>query len=146
MEALREKVGQHLGYSDWLHVSRDRVRRFAEVTGDRQWIHLDGQRAASGRFGAPVAHGYLILALISPLLPQILPPTKGIRVNVGCDKVRFFAPVPVGAHIRLGATLISVQRAPGGSQAALAVVFTVRERQLPVCAARVLLRCFDDPT
>jgi acyl dehydratase len=88
--------------SDWMLVSQDRVDRFADATDDRQWIHVDPQRAsADSPYGAPVAHGFLTLSLLSPLLRGAVPP-EGLRmsVNYGLDRVRFIAPVVVGSRIR----------------------------------------------
>jgi acyl dehydratase len=145
VEELLGRVGAHLGYTGWTRLTRERVAAFADATDDHQWIHLDERRAAATRFGGPIVHGYLLLSLVSPLLERLLPRRAGgIRVNYGCDRVRFLTPVPVGAHVRLGATVRSVQPVRGGVQAALTVVVSVRGRQAPAVVARVILRGYDD--
>jgi acyl dehydratase len=137
-------VDRHLGYSDWTQVTDERVKQFADVTGDHQWIHFDSSRTTESRFGVPIVHGYLILALTSSMLRQVLPKgTSGMRVNYGCDRVRFFTPVPVGAYVRLGATVRSVKPVRGGAQVSLSVVVTVREQRVPACVARVILLTYD---
>src|SRR5687767_1562817 len=91
IEGLKPLVGQHLGYSDWLEVTQDRVNLFADATGDHQWIHVDPERAArESPFGGPIAHGYLTLSLAPVLLPQVLR-VEGISmgVNYGLNKLRF---------------------------------------------------------
>ena len=94
---LLKAVGRHLGTSDWLEITQDRIDKFAEATGDHQWIHVDPERAKAGPFGACIAHGYLTQSLVNLFLPQIVE-VHGISmgVNYGADRVRFPAPVPVG--------------------------------------------------
>src|ERR1700691_4231470 len=114
-EDLEGKVGSHLGYSNWHTVSEEQVDLFAEATGDRQWIHVDPERAKSGPFGTTVAHGYLTLSLLAALLEEVLE-VKGVRsvVNYGLNALRFPSPVPVGSRLRLGVTLTSVDVFDGG--------------------------------
>lgn len=142
-EGLRALVGQHLGYSDWLEITQERVNRFADATGDHQWIHLDPKRAASGPFGGPIAHGYLTLSLLPTFLPQILD-IRGFSmgVNYGCNKVRFPSPVPVGARLRCGATLGAVADVPGGVQLTVSLTFETEGSEKPACVAEVLLRSY----
>src|SRR4029079_15901962 len=89
LDELTSLVGRHLGYSDWVEITQDQVNRFADATGDHQWIHVDVERAKAGPFGGPIAHGYLTLSLAPGLLPQIME-VSGISmgVNYGCNKVR----------------------------------------------------------
>jgi len=103
-------VGTHLGYSDYLEITQERVNQFAEATGDHQWIHVDVERAEQGPFGGPIAHGYLTLSLGPKLLHDIVA-WQNIRmgVNYGLGKVRFPSPVPVGSRLRLGATLAEAE-------------------------------------
>src|SRR5499427_3525152 len=98
IDGLKAKVGEHLGYSDWVEITQDQVNRFADATGDHQWIHVDVERARAGPFGGPIAHGYLTLSLAPALLPEILS-VEGISmgVNYGLNKLRFPSPVPVGS-------------------------------------------------
>jgi acyl dehydratase len=143
VDGLRERVGEHLGYSDWLEVRQERINQFADATDDHQWIHVDVERAKSGPFGAPIAHGFLTLSLLITLWGQVVE-LRGIAmaVNYGLNKVRFPAPVPVGSRIRLGATLASVTDVAGGVEA---VVDTVIERdgsEKPVCVAQVVHRYY----
>jgi len=113
---LRARVGQELGVSDWLTVDQSRIDQFAECTGDRQWIHVDVERARrESPFGAPVAHGYLTLSLLAPTALEILVRPAGITqaFNYGLDRVRFIAPVKVGSRIRNRIKLVSVDEKPG---------------------------------
>src|SRR2546430_12090417 len=107
---LAGAVGEHLGYSDWLTVTQERVDRFADATDDHQWIHVDPERARSGPFGRTIAHGYLSLSLVPALLAECLQVT-GTRmgVNYGVNKVRFTAPVPVGERVQLAARINDVK-------------------------------------
>ena len=99
MSALRELVGVELGPTSWLEVTQDRIDAFAAATDDPQWIHTDPERAAAGPFGSTIAHGFLTLSLCVPMLYEALPPTGGMVVNYGANKVRFPAPVPAGSRI-----------------------------------------------
>lgn len=140
---LSAAVGSHLGYSDWWEISQERVNTFADATDDHQWIHVDPERAAAGPFGGPIAHGYLTLSLAVPLVSQIVA-VGGVRmgINYGTNKVRFPAPVPVGAKLRAGATLAAIDEIDGGVQATLDVVFEVEGGTKPVCAAQVIYRYY----
>ena len=111
---LKELVGTHLGYSEWMEITQERVNTFADATGDHQWFHIDPERAKDGPFGGTIAHGYLTLSLGPALMPTIATVT-GVRmgVNYGMDKVRFVSPVPVGANLRLGAEPTKVDHLPG---------------------------------
>src|SRR5438067_4358519 len=116
-EELKSKVGDHLGYSDWHEVTQERVNRFAEATGDHQWIHVDPERAKAGPFGGPIAHGYLTLSLGPCFLPKMWHVDGfSMGVNYGCEKVRFPSPVPVGGRLRCGATVDGVDDVAGGVQ------------------------------
>ena len=116
-DELKAKVGEHLGYSSYLEVTQEQVNLFADATGDHQWIHVDPERAKSGPFGGPIAHGYLTLSLAPSLIPEIVQVHGfSMAVNYGCEKVRFPAPVPVGAKLRAGAELVGVDDVTGGVQ------------------------------
>ena len=114
-DELRGLIGQHLGYSDWVEITQDRVNQFADATGDHQWIHVDVERAKAGPFGGPIAHGYLTLSLGPMLAPQIYT-MKGFSmgVNYGAEKIRFPAPVPVDSKVRARAEVVSVDEVGGG--------------------------------
>ena len=106
---LKAAVGEHLGYSEYIEISQERVNQFAEATGDFQWIHVDVERAKSGPFGGPIAHGYLTLSLGPMLYPTVVR-IEGFSmgVNYGANKVRFPSPVPVGSKVRLGVKVLEV--------------------------------------
>ena len=115
-EELLNAAGQHLGYSDWVEITQERIDKFAEATGDHQWIHTDPERAKAGPFGKTIAHGYLTQSMVSLFVPQIVE-VRGIlmAINYGTDRVRFPAAVPVGSKIRGGAELISAEAVKGGA-------------------------------
>jgi len=110
VEELAAAQGQHLGHSPWYPVSQEAITLFAEATGDRQWIHVDPERAATGPFGRTVAHGYYLLGVLPALLGDVFTIERvGSVVNTGVDALRFLRPVPVGALIRVGARLAEVK-------------------------------------
>lgn len=97
-----------LGASEWFRIDQQRISDFAEATEDRQWIHIDPERAKESRFGTTIAHGYLLIALLPRLLSEIFVVSDAeMLVNYGLDKVRFIAPVPSGSEIRLEARIAS---------------------------------------
>src|SRR5438105_3873592 len=142
-EELQSKVGDHLGYSDWHEVTQERVNQFAEATGDHQWIHVDPERAKSGPFGGPIAHGYLTLSLAPYLLPLTFQ-VSGISmgVNYGLNKLRFPSPVPVGKRLRVGAAIASVEEIAGGAQVTLDLTFEVEGADKPACVAQAVYRYY----
>ena len=110
-------VGKELGVSSWVTVDQSRIDQFAECSGDRQWIHVDVERATrESPYRAPIAHGYLTLSLVAPLQKEIgaVPTDAGAAFNYGLDKVRFLAPVKAGARVRLRVALIDVEKKGGG--------------------------------
>ena len=141
---LKTLVGEHLGYSPYVEITQEQVNTFAEATGDHQWIHVDVEKAKEGPFGGPIAHGYLTLSLGPMLAPQVFT-VSGISmgVNYGTEKVRFPAPVPVGARVRLGATLLAVDDVPGGAQVTQEFVFEVEGASKPSCVAQVVFRYYE---
>ncbi|HLT69431.1 MAG TPA: MaoC family dehydratase [Acidimicrobiales bacterium] len=145
IDGLKALVGQHLGYSDWMEITQERVNQFADATGDHQWIHVDPERAeAESPFGGPIAHGYLTLSLGPRLVPQVLR-VEGIKmgVNYGCDKVRFPSPVPVGSRLRVGVEVLEVTDVPGGVQAKVRFTFECEGAEKPACVAENLLRYYE---
>src|SRR5215470_17641304 len=103
MATASEFVGYELGVSEWLAVDQDRIDRFAACTGDRQWIHVDVERARrESPFGGPIAHGYLSLSLVAAMVMElgVIPPDAATGLNYGLDRVRFIAPVKAGARVR----------------------------------------------
>ncbi len=144
IEDLTSRVGDHLGYSDYVEISQERVNQFAEATGDHQWIHIDVERAKKeSPFGGPIAHGYLTLSL-GPMLGPLVYAVSGVKmgVNYGANKVRFMAPVPVGARVRLGAKLLSVDEIAGGVQTTFEYTFECEGASKPSCVAEVIFRMY----
>lgn len=141
--ALAERVGEHLGHSRWREITQEQVNRFADTTGDHQWIHEDVERARAGPFGGTIAHGYLTLSLMPMLLWEILD-VEGAStiINYGLNRVRFPAPVPVGAKLRLGAELVAVEDVHGGLQVTLRGTIEVEGSAKPGCVAEMLLRYY----
>ncbi|MET0495937.1 MAG: MaoC family dehydratase [Actinoplanes sp.] len=142
LEELKKLSGQDLGRTGWLEITQDRVDRFADATGDHQWIHVDPERAAAGPFGGPIAHGYLTLSLVIPLFTELLE-IRGtaMGVNYGLEKVRFPNPVRVGSRIRLAATVAEVSDvAPGCVQLVLDFVVEIDGERKPACVARPVYR------
>ena len=117
MTTAPQFIGQELGISAWVGVDQDRIDRFADCTGDRQWIHVDVERATrESPFGGPIAHGYLSLSLVAAMVMElgVIPPDAATGLNYGLDKVRFIAPVKAGARVRCRARLASVEPQNGG--------------------------------
>ena len=142
LDALRDAVGTHLGWTDWLEITQERVDLFAEATGDHQWIHVDVARAnAESPFGGPIAHGYLTLSLSNLFLPQLIAvPAASAGVNYGTGKVRFPSPVPVGSRVRGGAELAAVEEIPGGLQTTITITIEVEGSAKPACVIESLSR------
>lgn len=143
VDELKAAVGQHLGYSDYLEISQERVDQFADATGDHQWIHVDVERAKSGPFGGPIAHGYLTLSLGPMLYPTVVR-VEGFSmgVNYGANKVRFPSPVPVGSRLRLGVKLLDVEDVAGGVQMTMEFTFECEGAAKPSCVAEIIFRSF----
>jgi acyl dehydratase len=135
-------VGQEVAVSDWVTVTQEQVNRFAEATGDHQWIHVDVERARTGPFGAPIAHGFLTLSLLPLFFDTAFEIGQpGMGVNYGLNKVRFTAPVPVGSRLRGRMTLLSATRIEGdGLQMAWNVAVEREGSDKPVCVAESLAR------
>jgi len=134
-------IGRELGPSPWIEVSQERIDTFADATGDHQWIHVDPARAAAGPFGGTIAHGMLTLSLLIPLWSELLDVREvRTKVNYGLGKVRFPAPVPAGAKIRLHATVAAVDEIPGGVQLTVDAVVEADGASKPVCVAQPIVR------
>ncbi|MBS7806676.1 MaoC family dehydratase [Variovorax sp. PCZ-1] len=139
-------VGQEVAVSEWTLITQEQVQKFAEATGDFQWIHVDVERAKAGPFGAPIAHGFLTLSLIAKFFDETLQidePSMG--VNYGLNKVRFMAPVPVGSRLRARLKLLATEPVggPGGSTGVQMTWEVKIEREgsdKPVCVAESLAR------
>jgi acyl dehydratase len=140
-EALHDAVGTHLGYSDWVEITQERIDQFADATGDHQWIHVDPERARSGPFGTTIAHGYLTLSITNLFLPAMLRvPAAKLGLNYGANKVRFPAPVPVGSRIRMGAEIIDVEDVRGGVQVTTRNTVEIDGGEKPACVVEALSR------
>lgn len=143
---LHRLVGAELGPSPWLEVTQQMVDDFANATLDRQWIHLDRERAARGPFGTTVAHGFLVLSLGPHLLREILdlsPLQAGI--NYGVNRVRFPAPTPVGARLRLKILIREVAALPDGGRVTMEYTFEREGGERPVCVAEMVSQLMFTP-
>ncbi len=144
-DELSGAIGEELGTSDWLTIDQERVDRFADATGDHQWIHVDVERAASGPFGGTIAHGYLTLSLIPMLGAQVFTlETPGAKLNYGVNKVRFPAPLLVGSRVRSTVTVKEVTDLPSGKQLVLSHTLSVESpdgepQDRPACVAETVV-------
>ncbi|HLJ07488.1 MAG TPA: MaoC family dehydratase [Acidimicrobiia bacterium] len=137
-------IGKHLGQSEWHTIDQDQINRFADATGDHQWIHVDVERAKSGPFGTTIGHGYLTLSLVPIFVFQLLK-VEGAKlaVNYGLNKVRFPAPVPAGSRVRMGAEVAAVEPVGGGVQVTLSASFEIEGQSKPACVADILFRYYE---
>ena len=141
---LKNAIGQQLGTSDWLEIKQDRIDKFADATGDHQWIHVDPKRAREGPFGACIAHGYLTQSLVNFFLPQIME-VQGVSmgVNYGADRLRFPAPVPVGSRVRGSAELLEAEDTKdGGVQTKVRVTVEIEGKDRPGCVIDTISRFY----
>ena len=140
---LPSLTGRDLGTSEYRTITQEQINTFADATDDHQWIHVDPERAASGPFGAPIAHGYLTLSLAVAFWTELLDVTGvGTKVNYGLDKVRFVSPVKVGSRIRMSAVIASVEEVPGGYQLTVDQVIEIEGGTKPAVVARGLYRFY----
>jgi acyl dehydratase len=143
VDGFQELAGKQIGYSEWLTITQEQVDQFADATHDHQWIHVDPERAKTGPFGGAIAHGYLTLSLAPALLSGMLRvDAMKFGVNYGANKVRFPSPVPVGADVRMGVTVASVEDVEGGVQVTYDLVLEVRDAPKPACVAQVVYRYY----
>jgi len=145
IEDLRASIGREAGVSEWLTVTQDLIDRFAELTGDSQWIHVDTKRARrDSPYRATVAHGFLTVALLSGLVRQAvaLDIDSKLRVNYGFNRLRFPAPVPSGSRIRARVTPNAVREIEGGIEIAWGIVVEVENQLKPALAADWLVRAY----
>lgn len=140
--------GTALGPTEWLLIDQARVNSFAEVTGDHQWIHVDTERAKDGPFGGTIAHGYLTMSLVNYFLPQLIE-VRGFAhaVNVGADRLRFLAPVKVGARIRGVGEIVTVEEIKGAIQSVVRVTVEIegpngQPTDKPACVVDTISRYF----
>lgn len=146
-EQLQAAAGTSLGATDWLLIEQERVNSFAEATGDHQWIHVDPVRAAGGPFGGCIAHGYLTLSLVNFFLPQLMRVDNLLMgVNYGCDRVRFPAPVRVGARVRGVGEITAVEAlANGALQVVVRVTVEIEGSDRPGCVVDTISRYTFNP-
>ncbi len=140
---LAAHVGEEIALSDWVEIDQQRIDRFAEATGDHQWIHVDAARAAEGPFGATVAHGFLTLSLL-PLLSQQAFAIDDVRmgINYGLNRVRFPNPVRVNSRLRGRFKLIGYEPLEGGAQLTVEVTMEIEGADKPACVAQSVSRRF----
>ena len=141
---LRERVGQEIGVSDWIMIDQQRIAAFADTTNDHQWIHLDEARAkAETPFGGTIAHGFLTLSLLSPLMRSALT-VGGLRmtINYGLNRVRFVSPVPAGSRVRARVMLGALSDLDDAVQATWNVTVEIEGQDRPVLVAEWLARYY----
>jgi acyl dehydratase len=139
---LPAHAGAHLGFTPWREMTQDEVDRFADLTGDHNFIHVDPERAAQTPFGGTIAHGFFGLSLVAVAAQQIEVTDAGTSVNYGLDKVRFPSPLPVGAQWRSGAEIVEVTEINGGMQAKVRATVEVQGAERPSVAAECIVRFY----
>ena len=141
LAAMHDLIGHELGTSDWLLIDQARIDRFAQATGDLQWIHTDPARAVTGPFGATVAHGFLTLSLV-PVLSETAFAVDDVRmgVNYGLNRVRFAAPLRVGSRVRGHFKLLTFEALEGGAQMTVQVTIELESSAKPACVAETVSR------
>lgn len=142
IEELKAAAGTEIGTSEWCEIDQERIDRFADVTEDFNFIHVDPERAAQTPFGGTIAHGLLTLSLGPKLMYELLDFGGAVGVNYGYGKVRFPAPVKSGSRLRMTATLAAVEDVPGGAQMTIEQRFECEGVEKPVCVAEHLVRIF----
>ena len=145
LDALRDFVGREIAVTDWLAATQDRIRKFAEATEDRQWIHLDRDRARQeSPYRTTIAHGFLTLSMLSHFSQQALQIRNGVRmaVNYGLNRVRFPAPVRADSKIRGRFTLQSLADVSNAREAVFAVVVEDENQGKPCCVAEWVVRYY----
>jgi acyl dehydratase len=139
-EEIEAAAGQEIGAGEWVEITQERVDRFADATGDHQWIHVDVERAKEGPFGGTVAHGYLTLSLLPWLGAQVFTlDTPGAKLNYGLNKVRFPNPVLVGSRVRARVSVKAVTDIPAGKQLTMGYVVEIEGQDKPACVAETVV-------
>ncbi len=138
-DEIAAAAGTELGVSSWIEINQDRIDMFADATGDRQWIHVDAERAAEGPFGTTIAHGYLTLSLLPFLGAQVFAFAGDLaRVNYGLNRVRFMAPVRVGSRVRIRVEVLEVTDIEKGQQVTLQHTVEIEGGEKPACIAEAV--------
>ena len=139
-EEIESATGEEVGTTEWAEITQEAVDKFADATGDHQWIHVDPERAKDGPFGGTIAHGYLTLSLIPWLSAQVIDlQTSGAKLNYGVNKVRFPHPVLVGSRVRLVASIGSITEVSAGRQLTLKYVVEIEGQDKPACVAETVV-------
>ena len=144
-DSLKQFVGKEIGVSEWLTITQERIDQFAEATEDRQWIHIDRERAErESPYGTTIAHGFLTLSLISRFMKDVIQVRSGIgmAVNYGLNRVRFPSPVRAGSRIRARITLLNVKEVPGASEMTYSVTIESEGGEKPCCVAESIVRYY----
>src|SRR5213078_173105 len=138
---LESRVGQEVAVSAWVEITQDRIDKFAEATGDFQWIHVDRERARRSPFGGTIAHGFLTLSLL-PMLTEATFEITGrtMGINYGLNRLRFTAPVPAGSSVRARFTLAKLEKIEGGVQTTWSVVVERQGADKPALVAETISR------
>jgi acyl dehydratase len=143
VQGLRDRLGTDLGVSDWLTVQQENVTTFAKLSGDEQWIHVDPERAAAGPFGTTIQHGFFTLSLSTGLMDQIFRVTDvSMVLNYGLNKVRFTAPLKVGARVRMHTSIAEAEDIKGGVQVVYRLTYEVEGESKPCCVADLVFRYY----
>jgi acyl dehydratase len=144
-QALKEMIGSELGITEWFQITQERVRQFAEATEDRQWIHINRERASQeSRYGTTIAHGFLTLSLTSYFAKELIDIQDGVRlaVNYGLNRVRFPAPVPSDSKIRARIFLLAWKELPDSIEATFTVTIENDHSDKPSCVAEWIIRYY----
>ncbi len=143
--SLRHFVGHEIATTEWFLLTQDRIQQFAETTEDRQWIHVDRERAQrDSPYGTTIAHGFLTLSLLSQFLQQAIQIRSGVRmrVNYGLNRVRFPSPVPAGSRIRARFTLQALKDIADALEATFSIVIEGENSDKPCCVAEWVIRYY----
>jgi acyl dehydratase len=141
---LPQRVGETIATSDWLEITQDRIDRFAEATGDRQWIHVDAERCAKeSPFKTTIAHGFLTLSLIPYFKGETIA-YEGVKmgINYGTNRVRFMSPVKVNSKLRATFKLLECEPIQGGMQTVFEVTIELEGHAKPACVAELVTRAY----
>jgi acyl dehydratase len=144
-DSLKKFVGQEIGVSDWFEMTQERISQFAETTEDRQWIHVDPERARKeSPYGTTIAHGFLTLSLTSHFMKEVMQIRRGtgMTINYGLNRVRFPSPVRAGSKIRARVALLSLKDVAGGCEAVFSVTVEAEGSEKPCCVAESLVRYY----
>jgi acyl dehydratase len=145
LDDLKSFAGQEIGVTDWLVVTQERIQQFAEATEDRQWIHVDPERAKrESPYHTTIAHGFLTLSLLSFLMKQAFQIKSGVRmaVNYGSNRVRFPSPVPANSKIRARFMLLALKEVSNALEAVFSVSVETEGAEKPCCAAEWIIRYY----